>query len=61
MNYQEERDKMNNNQLKEKLNNMLQILHSVLNKHNDKENNKELIKQIDVLYNNDNKNMQVNK
>ncbi len=52
---------MNNNELKEKLNNMLQILHSVLNKHNDKENNKELIKQIDVLYNNDNKNMQVNK
>ena len=61
MNYQEERDKMNNHELKEKLNNMLQILHSVLNKHNDKENNKELIKQIDVLYNNDNKNMQVNK
>ena len=28
---------MNNNELKEKLNNMLQILHSVLNKHNDKD------------------------
>ena len=61
MNYQEERDKMNNNELKEKLNNMLQILHGVLNKHNDKENNKELIEQIDLLNNNDNKNMQVNK